>query len=85
MRTQKPTLITLILVIVHFSDQISGMKGYQENKANNCLYYSAAAYCKRQSILEWNCGSPCANLPEMHDVTLFTFFDRDLSGFSGYN
>ena len=41
---------------------------YDENLATKALYYSGAAYCRKDTIYDWTCGEPCSSLPGAGNV-----------------
>ena len=52
---------------------LGDLGGYNLTYAYHGLYFSAAAYCSKESILAWDCGSPCDFHPGFTAVQVYTY------------
>jgi hypothetical protein len=58
---------------------------YDEKLATKALYYSGAAYCRKDTIYDWTCGEPCSSLPGAGNVFKVENELLDTFGFVTYN
>ena len=60
--------------------------GYDVDLATDGLYFSAAAYCTKDSIQNWNCGSPCEKHADFKVMAVYDYelFDTPNQVFTGY-
>ena len=49
------------------------------------IYYSAAAYCKYETLDYWQCGAPCQYNTGLQNVKRIHNTARDTFAFTGYN
>ena len=52
---------------------------YDEELGFKAMYYTAATYCNKSDLIDWNCGEPC-NSP----VSNFTPIENSLLNTFGY-
>ena len=46
---------------------------YDLNMAMDGFYFSAAAYCSKESILAWNCGDACQKHPDFEVIAVYEY------------
>jgi hypothetical protein len=61
------------------------VSGYNFDESLKAVYYSAAAYCSKDSVVNWNCGQPCSLYSSVQNITRIENFDTDLFGYIAFN
>ena len=70
------SLAALTMAAPNFYDLATGKKG---------IYYSAAAYCKYETLDNWSCGAPCNYNGGLQNVKRIHNAGRDTFAFAGWN
>ena len=70
------SLATTAFAAPNFYNPSIGYKG---------MYYSAAAYCKYETLDAWNCGTPCSVNGGLQNVYRIHNMGRDTFAFAGWN
>ena len=47
--------------------------GYSVDYGHHGLYFSAAAYCSKESIEKWDCGAPCEYHPGFKPIKVYDY------------
>lgn len=58
---------------------------YDSNIATRAMYYSAATYCNKDTVQQWNCGEPCSSLSGFQEIKKIENEVLDTFGVIGYN
>ena len=74
----------ILLLLYTFSLMAVGAK-YDESMAFNALYYSAASYCQKQSVMNWTCGEACDSMKGIRNITKLEDLTRAIFGFVAYS
>ena len=63
----------------------SAPKFYSHEIGKKGIYYSAAAYCKYETLDEWNCGRPCNETGGLKNLYRIHNKERNTFGYAGWN
>lgn len=58
---------------------------YDENTGKRLVYYSAAAFCKENTLTNWNCGAACTGAPGITNFKPMSDVNQKNFGYTGYN
>ena len=58
---------------------------YSPDIGKKGIYYSAAAYCKYETLDDWNCGDPCNVNGGLQNITRIHNKERNTFGYAGWN
>ncbi|CAJ1011044.1 putative Protein (DUF2974)/Lipase (class 3) [Leishmania naiffi] len=56
---------------------------YNATEGRKALYFCKSAYCPMENVIEWNCGSACANATP--NFRVFNVYDNTSTGNFGYS
>ena len=70
------SLATVTFAAPNFYNSTIGEKG---------IYYSAAAYCKYETLDSWSCGRPCQKNGGLQNVKRIHNVGRDTFAYAGWN
>lgn len=58
---------------------------YDEQVGKRLVYYSAAAFCKESTLINWNCGAACTGAPGITNFKPISDINKKNFGYTGFN
>ena len=79
------TVRTALLVVTSLVGLSLQASYYNEAVGISALFYSAATYCAYETLNPWDCGLPCTNNGNLHEMSLIHNNEKNTFAFAGYS